>query len=187
MNKSELRKKYLSERKALSQASFDAKNQSLQDLLASEVDVLGELIHVFIPIRQKREVNTWPIIHEYWKKGLKTCTSITDFETNRLKHLSISESTQFVENKWGVPEPTQGEQVLLQEIDVVLMPMLCFDLGGNRVGYGKGYYDRFLSECRPDVRKIGLCLANPIKLIEDASLHDIKMDICVTPDKVYRF
>ena len=99
----------------------------------------------------------------------------------------IDPSTPFVENKWGVPEPTSGDDVLPENIDVVLLPMLCFDLAGNRVGYGKGYYDRFLAECKPDVQKIGLCLADPIKLIEDASMHDIKMDICVTPGKVYRF
>ena len=77
--------------------------------------------------------------------------------------------------------------VLPIAMDVVLIPMLCFDLRGHRVGYGRGYYDRFLSECRADVKKIGLCLAEPVTEIADTSALDMAMDVCITPQKVYKF
>jgi 5-formyltetrahydrofolate cyclo-ligase len=65
--------------------------------------------------------------------------------------------------------------------------MIGFDLQGNRVGYGKGFYDRFLERTRPDAIKVGLCLFPPVDQISDAAPFDIKMDVVVTPEQVYFF
>lgn len=73
------------------------------------------------------------------------------------------------------------------KIDVVFVPLLAYDNKGNRVGYGKGFYDHFLSECREDVVKIGLSFFEPEEAIEDVSATDIRLDYCVTPMTVYNF
>lgn len=187
MNKELLRKKYLKARKQFSKEQLETINRQLKTQLFNELISEPGLIHVFLPIKEKQEIDTWPMLPILWERGWQTCTSITHFDDNRLSHTRIDAKTNFVENKWGVPEPTNQQSVLPIEIDVVLIPMLCFDLKGHRVGYGKGYYDRFLSECRTEVTKIGLCMADPINEITDASAHDITMDVCITPLKVYKF
>jgi 5-formyltetrahydrofolate cyclo-ligase len=75
----------------------------------------------------------------------------------------------------------------VHKIDVVFVPLLAYDTLGNRVGYGKGFYDTFLSECKPDVLKIGLSFFEPENIIEDLNQNDIKLDICINPSHIYRF
>ena len=72
-------------------------------------------------------------------------------------------------------------------IEVVFIPLLCFDLKGNRVGYGSGFYDRFLKECNSNTLKIGLSFFKPENIIEDTNSFDVKLDICITPQKVFSF
>ena len=74
-----------------------------------------------------------------------------------------------------------------EQMDVIIIPLLCFDKQGNRVGYGKGFYDRFLQKCSPKALKVGFCLQEPIELVEDLNEFDVKMDVCITPNKVWRF
>ena len=73
------------------------------------------------------------------------------------------------------------------EIDLVIVPLLCFDKKGNRVGYGKGYYDRFLKQCRKDCIKIGFSYFDPIDQVEDINKFDVKLDYGITPDAIYQF
>lgn len=90
-------------------------------------------------------------------------------------------------NAWGIPEPTQGILTDPSIIDFILVPLLAFDTQGYRVGYGKGYYDRFLKDCRNDSKKIGLSFFPPEKTISDLFEEDFRIDAVVTPDKLYTF
>ena len=90
-------------------------------------------------------------------------------------------------NQYGIPEPVGGKEIMPEELDLVFVPLLGFDLQGNRVGYGKGYYDRFLSKCKDDVIKVGLSFLSPIDCIEDVDFFDKKLDFCITPERVYAF
>ena len=90
-------------------------------------------------------------------------------------------------NKWGIPEPVNGIEIPATQLDVVFIPLLAFDEKGNRIGYGKGFYDRFLNECKEDVIKVGLSFFEATTTIEDTNANDIPLDFCVTPEKIYRF
>ena len=70
---------------------------------------------------------------------------------------------------------------------MVFVPLLAFDKKGHRVGYGKGFYDKFLSECKPDAIKIGLSFFEPEELITDVFESDVKLDYCVTPNSIHAF
>jgi 5-formyltetrahydrofolate cyclo-ligase len=70
---------------------------------------------------------------------------------------------------------------------VVFVPLLAFDTLGNRVGYGKGFYDQFLSECQPETIKIGLSFFEAENTITDVFEKDVRLDFCITPKKCYRF
>lgn len=72
-------------------------------------------------------------------------------------------------------------------LDAVLVPLIAFDARGFRVGYGKGFYDRFLKTCRADCLKIGLSLFPPVEKIADTADFDVKLDACATPEKIWRF
>jgi len=69
----------------------------------------------------------------------------------------------------------------------VFVPLVVFDRKGNRAGYGKGYYDRFLMTCRPDCLKIGFSYFEPVELLEDKNQYDIPLNMCITPAGSYVF
>jgi 5-formyltetrahydrofolate cyclo-ligase len=80
-----------------------------------------------------------------------------------------------------------GIDMFPTEIDLVLVPLLTFDKRGHRVGYGKGYYDKFLARCNPYVIKIGLNFYDPVDEISDINAFDIPLDFCVTHHEIYAF
>ena len=90
---------------------------------------------------------------------------------------------------WGILEPMEETSVRLNptDIDVIFIPLLAVDTQGHRVGYGKGFYDRFLAQAKPDVIKIGLSLNEPIEPIEDLNTFDVALDFAITPLSTYRF
>lgn len=101
--------------------------------------------------------------------------------------MEMAQSTEFANSEWGIPEPVGGVVLNPSDFNIVLIPLLAFDLAGNRVGYGKGFYDRYLVNCRPDCLKIGISLFDPFTLIEDVEGHDIRLDIAICPAQLYDF
>ncbi|QNF32055.1 5-formyltetrahydrofolate cyclo-ligase [Adhaeribacter swui] len=148
------------------------------------------VVHVFLPIAAKNEVNTWFIIRQLQAdfSGIKIAVPIADVTNNALSHYLLSPDTKLVINKWGIPEPVNATPIAEAAIDVVLVPLLAFDEQGHRVGYGKGYYDRFLNICRPDTLTIGLSLEEqPVPFIQDLYKGDSALQFVVTPSSVYQF
>jgi len=96
-------------------------------------------------------------------------------------------ASEFTPSEWGIPEPMGGVAVEPTKFDIILIPLLAFDKKGHRVGYGKGFYDRYLALCRPDCLKIGISLFEPVELIEDIESHDIPLDLAVCPSQLYDF
>ncbi len=90
-------------------------------------------------------------------------------------------------NKFDIPEPIHGKIIPADQIDLVFVPLLAFDMKGNRAGYGKGFYVRFLMTCKPDVKKIGLSYFDAVEEIDDLSEFDIKMDSCICSNKIWEF
>ena len=196
MTKAELRQQFLARRKALSARDVVQRSQLITQVF---VDFLAKknqtkkinLLHTFLPIQRQKEVDTWPIIHSIWQKFPTTqvVVSVTNTIANSLTHYPLDRHTPLIENKWGIPEPVNTGLLPIEsnQIDLVLVPLLTFDQTGHRVGYGGGYYDRFLTECRPYCLKVGLSLSDPVDLIDDVEPTDIKLDVCVLPDRVYCF
>lgn len=109
--------------------------------------------------------------------------------TKAMEHYLWNDETKLVTNRWGIqePDPETSQPIKIQSIDSILIPLLAFDKKGSRVGYGGGYYDRFLPQCRPDALKIGLSFFEPIEEVEDVADWDVKLDVCVTPTVVYHW
>ena len=142
--------------------------------------------HLFISSKHKKEVETNKILSYLY--SLNKIVATSKILSNRdLVHLRINKQTRYIENKFNILEPDSSEEVLPSELDVIFIPLLCFDKQGNRVGYGGGYYDKFLSKTNKKSLKIGLSFFEPVDQIEGIHNIDITLDICVTPEKVYNF
>ncbi len=109
-----------------------------------------------------------------------------DFEKDRLESIEFNSDTKLTFNKWQIFESAETKTVEPQLIDIVLVPLLCFDKKGFRVGYGKGFYDKFLENCRKDCLKIGLSYFPPIEEISDTHPKDVMLDYCITPDEIWK-
>ena len=104
-----------------------------------------------------------------------------------MSHFLLTDNTKIKKNEYNIPEPVNGLEVPVSMIEVVFVPLLAFDKKGHRVGYGKGFYDQFLAECRPETIKIGLSFFEAEDQIEDVFESDVQLDYCVTPSKIYTF
>ncbi|MEA5459683.1 5-formyltetrahydrofolate cyclo-ligase [Arcicella sp. LKC2W] len=191
MNKSSLRKYYLTKRKTLSHVEVQDKSEQIKDLFFQEIDIeTVKYLHVFLPIKKQNEVDTFLIIRELQSNysEIKIVISRIIPSTFEMQHFLFDEEN-LTENNWGILEPSGETLVEIQpnQIDLVIIPLLIFDQQGNRVGYGKGFYDRFLQQCRPETLKIGICLEEPIEQIEDVNNFDVKMDFCITFSNIYKF
>ncbi|MDV7137860.1 5-formyltetrahydrofolate cyclo-ligase [Maribacter sp. TH_r10] len=141
--------------------------------------------HIFLPILGKKEIDTVFLLSIL--QGRDKNVILPKMEGGSLIHYLLTDNTKLKTNKWNVPEPVDGIQIPPNKIEVVFIPLMAYDTKGNRVGYGKGFYDRFLQQCNPDVIKIGLSLFEPEDKIEDVFENDIPLDYCITPNKIYSF
>lgn len=190
MDKKELRKLMLAERKQFSLEEVNKFSQQIcERFFADFAPVTPKAIHIFLPILKNREIDTWPIIQKLWKDfpESRVVVPVTNFETQELEHYQITPETPIAENHWGIPEPINAHRTFEVEIDTVLMPLLAFDEKGNRIGYGKGFYDQFLQHCRPEVLKIGLSLLPAVPHIIHSDPWDVPLNYCLTPEKRYQF
>ncbi len=142
--------------------------------------------HIFLPIEKNKEVSTLPLLSILQGKD-KNIIVPKIVAKNQLEHYLLTDNTTLLPNYLGIPEPVDGIGVPEHKLDVVFVPLLAFDIHGNRVGYGKGFYDGFLRKCRKDVVKIGLSFFEASDSIDDIHEGDIPLDYCITPEKTYRF
>ncbi len=119
--------------------------------------------------------------------GLNIVYPVSNFATNGMKAILIDEETVYKTNEYGITEPKSGIEINAKEIDLILVPMIICDMQGYRVGYGKGFYDRFLAKCNQDVTTIGFSYFEPINKIDDINEFDIPLCCCITPNKIYEF
>ena len=188
MDKKLLRKACLAERRALSTKEFAFRNKRIFEYFKEFVERNDKSVyHCFLPIAKNAEVNTWPLIDFLIRSGKKVVISKSDLETNVLTNYYFEDKAQLVTNKWGIPEPTSGQLADNESIELVLIPLLAFDESGHRVGYGKGYYDRFLKSCLPETVKVGLSLLPSLKEIPEIGDHDIPLDYCISYDRFWEF
>ena len=190
MTKAELRKVYLQKRKSISEVEYGQLNYQVCENFFAHVDLsFIKVLHTFIPIEEKREPNTWLIIDRIRREfpHIRLSRPKINTETGGLENFFFEGLHQLQKNIWGILEPKQGVPTESEKIDMVLVPMLTFDTKGNRVGYGKGYYDRFLSECKPSCKSVGLSLFDPTEYIENVEAHDIPLNFCVTPNQAFSF
>ena len=194
MDKKEARKKSKEARKQLSQEEIEDKSLAIANQLL-RMDTVPSLrlvwdklyYHLFLTIEEQKEINTEYILQILAGKDKEIVISKCEFATLGMTHFLLTDNTKIKKNSYNVPEPVDGLEVPDAKIDVVFVPLLAYDKQGNRVGYGKGFYDNFLSKCKPETIKIGLSFFPPEEKINDVSANDVKLDFCVTPEGIFEF
>ena len=141
--------------------------------------------HIFISILKYNELDTSSIINKL--KSEQKIIIVPKISNNELVHIAINDETKFGLNEYGIKEPNDGNHFVIENLDIIFIPLLAFDIEGHRVGYGKGYYDRFLKLANNSTLKIGLSFFDPINKILDIDDNDVKLDYCVTPKQVHKF
>jgi 5-formyltetrahydrofolate cyclo-ligase len=187
MTKSELRLLYKKKRQELSLDAIETQSIQIANQLLKLAIWNHSFYHVFLTIEEQKEVNTDFILNILSGKDKHIVISKSDFTTFRMFHFLLTDNTIIKKNIINIPEPVDGIEILTSKIDVVFIPLLAFDKHGNRVGYGKGFYDKFLSECPSKTLKIGLSFFEAEDTIEDVSENDIKLNYCITPTTIYTF
>jgi 5-formyltetrahydrofolate cyclo-ligase len=186
MDKNSLRIKYKKLREELSSETIEdlslaIANQTLKISVWNHTNY-----HLFLTMSQKQEVNTDYLLHILQGKDKSVIVSKSHFSTGEMTHYLLQENTVLKISNNGIPEPTAGIEIQPKQIDVVFVPLLGYDLKGNRIGYGKGFYDRFLSKCNKNAVFIGLSFFEPEKEIFSETT-DVSLHYCVTPNKIYSF
>jgi 5-formyltetrahydrofolate cyclo-ligase len=190
MTKKELRKIYRGKRTALT----EKERLRMDDLLLIQFQQLEIPYDVttllsYWPLKQHTEVNTHLMTDylQFRMPGLQIAYPVSDFADHSMKVLLVNDDTDFAVNEYGIAEPVNGVEIDPQELGMVFVPLLAFDEKGYRVGYGKGFYDRFLARCHEDIIKIGFSFFDPIPAITDIDQFDIPLTIGVTPNQMYEF
>ncbi len=187
MTKKELRKTYKARRKDLSEDQIENLGLAISNQLLKLPIWDYTFYHIFLAIEEKKEVNTDYILNILSGKDKNILISKSDFETGGMMHFLLTDNTVIKKNSYNIPEPIDGIEILNDKIEVVFIPLLAFDKKGNRVGYGKGFYDRFLANCKPETIKIGLSFFEAEEEISDIFEGDIGLDYCVTAELINQF
>lgn len=185
-NKSELRKQALSQRKSLTAPQVVELSEAL--LAAFKTLDFSDInsIHLFLPILHHNEPNTFLLIDWLQLNHPKIDLVVpkANFDTNTMSNYIFKDLADLKNNHYQIPEP-QNAKPFNGVPDMVLVPLLAFDQKGYRVGYGRGFYDRFLQNI--DTQKIGLSFFEPVAQINDVHLNDIRLDKCITPSGIINF
>ena len=185
MLKKDLRKIYLEKRMTLSKDEVNFLSEKIFDEFILQINVIeNQKVSIFLPISKFNEINTLEFIKFLWSKKLNVF--IPKIIDKDLISVIFTSETVLIQNSWGILEPlsNQNEETVF---DYVITPLLYCDSFGNRVGYGKGFYDKFFQTINSDAKKIGVNYFAPTDIIDDISELDVKLDYLITPDEILSF
>ncbi len=178
----------MEKRQTLSPRKLEEISQKIAFSVFQKFQLEKKKISLFLPIERKKEINTYHI----WAKAKSLDATVAipkiNPKTQKLKHIVFENESQLEISSFGIPEPKKGRVIAAEHFEYVFVPLLAIDKRGHRVGYGKGYYDRFLKDCAPRCKFIGLSLFDElVDEIKDISFTDVKLHYCITPNHFYRF
>lgn len=188
MDKAALRKKYMGLRKTLSADELEQLSEQICQHLFSNFQLQGKVISLFLPIERTCEINTYKILEKAVRLDVTVGIPKTDTASYDLKMIQFENPEQLYISEFGIPEPKDGKTISADKFDIIFVPLLAIDKKGNRVGYGKGIYDRFLAKCSPNCQFVGLFIFDELaEEIEGLNASDVPLDMVITPSGLYRF
>ena len=181
-----LRKVYLKERMAFSDEELEDYSKLIFENFKKGFAVsAGINISIFLPIKKFNEINTQYFIDFLWEN--KVNVFVPKIFNGEMISVKIEPSTELVKNSWSILEPKTNDDFSGNYFDIVFTPLLYCDHNGNRIGYGKGFYDRFFKKINRDTLKIGLNIFTPNEEISDITAEDERLDYLLTPTETLSF
>ena len=181
--KEKLREELLEQRKSISEPKYYGASADIIEQLKEQQEYQqARTIHCYVSMNDRREVETRELVKEMLRIGKQVIVPVTNFEKGALDHVVLNSYQDLETNKWGVLEPAGGEEISPQKFDLVIVPMVAGDEQGNRMGYGEGFYDRFLSKV--NCPKIGLIFDQNIIEGLPTEEFDIPMDKIITEKRI---
>ena len=187
MKKAELRKLIKRNRAEMPREVVKFFSNSIMEHLIQAFEFKNKLVNLFLPIQKFNEIDLSTFKGKIEELGAKVCINRSNFETFELTPILWDNQTIIQENNFGIPEPINGKKLQLEDIDIVLVPLLAFTKEGHRLGYGKGFYDRFLSKTASDCIHIGICHTNQAYQIDDVTDKDIALRYLISPEGLRAF
>ena len=187
LNKKQLRAEIKQRRRNLTLKEIEDFSIQISNLIINLPIWKYSFYHIFLSIKSLNEVNTEPLLAILLGKDKNIAISKTNFETRTMSHILLQDNTVLKLNPQNIPEPINGVEISSKQIEVVFVPLMAFDKLGNRIGYGKGFYDIFLKRCSKNALKIGLSFFEAENFIIENNPHDVPLDYCITPKQVYSF
>lgn len=185
LTKKELRTIYKEKRMALSQDEVNFLSKKIFERFVLQFNVIeNQNVNIFLPIIKFNEINTQFFVDYFFEK--KARVFVPKIQGKKMISVEIFPDSEFEINNWGIKEPTSNIDANV-DLDYVLTPLLYCDRFGNRVGYGKGFYDSFFSTDLMIHNKIGLNFFSPNEDIADVFEKDVALDGLITPFGYFNF
>ena len=183
--KQEIRSDMLTQRLSLTREEYTNLSQELMDKayrLISEMKKL-QVVHIYLPLESKNEPDTWILIDDLRDAfpHLIICVPKTNWEDKSMDSFTLEEGVTLLTDKAGIPYPSKAALVDPQYIDLIIVPLLAHNAHFHRIGYGQGFYDRYLSRCRPDAMKVGLSFSGPVDFENES--FDVPLDLVLHCNK----
>ncbi len=189
MTKKEIRKIELGKRIQLSPQELQDKTMLIVNQFKGIVKSSTKYLLSYYPLRERNEFDVSiceKIVKETSPSTQIAWPRIALHSTGMDAHL-IEENKLFIKNKFNILEPLDGELIVPEVLDVIFVPLIAFNRNGFRVGYGRGFYDRYLPGCRSDVIKVGFSFFDAVDRIDDINEFDVPLNLCITPTCIYEF
>lgn len=178
-----LRMQNLQKRNSLCTRDLGEKSVAIKEKLFSLPEFQGaEKILFFVEIGN--EVRTNPMILEALARGKIIAVPKSDFANRTMQAIQIDSLDVLEKTKIGLFEPKTGEEIPAMEIDLIIVPGVAFDAQGHRLGFGKGFFDKFLRGTRREACKIALSFECNIEESVPYASHDALMNKIITEERI---
>lgn len=188
-SRTRLRREMLQRRDALAAVTRHEKSTAIA-CQVRDLTAVQQAQTIFTYVNFRSEVETLGLIAGWLAAGKRVCVPLTLAAESRLAAYQITDPAQDLTPGYcqiPEPDPSRLPQVKPTEIEVIILPGSAFDLNGGRLGYGGGYYDRFISQEAPRATRIGLAFALQVTADLPLLAHDQRLHTLVTEDRILRF
>lgn len=189
MTKDEIRRTYRERRQSLAAHERDRMDDLMLIRFQSAQLPFIHILLSYMPIMGKNEPSTH-LAEEYLRfrnPDLRIAYPVADFDKGEMRAVLTDPDTPFTSNQYGISEPGEGLACAAHRLDMVFVPLLAFDATGYRVGYGKGFYDRYLASCSRECLRVGFSYFEATEINIPRDEFDVPLDLCITPQHLYVF